>query len=722
MRPARWAFLAALGVLLASAGCGGPPAPAWIDLARAEVTGAPPVGELGAGVRVEQEGADLWVVGALERAAWRAEAQAGRFSAPLPVFAVGAPAGGGAPYRLRAGQRDFPYEGEPERFGREPGSFTSELTRAVLALAPGEEPPKHCELWAVLAFEERDASGRRVGGRRLSGAGLWVPSGHPRSIALSIPPESRLRFGTAVEPIVAERGARTAPHTFRVRLDGATVFERVLAVGELGEAIEWHAIDLPRGGVKKARLDFEVEGPPALSSFLAPRLGPREFGTYAARPPALGERRRDLIVFLADTFRADNLAAYGNTLGLTPEIDRFASESRTFTRAWSTSTHTLPAHSSMFSGVYPQQNGQVDYYNRLPGAVETLAERLAAHGYRCGLVSDGVIVSKSHGLEQGFESFDERKELDTLARVRTFLDGDDGRPLFLFVQSYHVHAPYDVQPATRTRWQDVLQLGHGFADLLAAPLVRAVEDHGPAHEAPPEDPAARATVRGLFDLYRAKVFELDGMFAAFRAELEARALFTRATLLFTSDHGEAFFEHGRPFHAGRVYEEELRVPLILHGPGIAAGRESRPVSLIDFAPTLADLAGLARPAHWRGRSLLAPEEGRVVYAFQSREKEQPTLAVIDGPRKVIGYEDLAAVRAGRLHAAFDLDADPAEQHSLLQREDWPAELLRAHLQALEEMLTPLVTSELLDSGADKRMEMQQLGYTGSTDDAEREGE
>lgn len=720
MRHARRARGAALGLWLVLAGCGGGAAPEWIDLARSEAVGARPVGTVGPDVRVEREGSDLWLVGALERAAWRAEAQPGRFSAPLPVFAVGAPKAGGAPYRLRAGERDLAYEGDPEAFGREPGRFTSELTRAVLQLAPGEEPPARAELWSVLDFEESGAAGRRVGGRRMSGAGLWVPSGLPCSIALTIPPNARLRFATAVEPLLAERGARTAPHTFRVRLDGATVFEHVLAVGELGEALEWHALDLPRGGVQKARLDFEVEGPLALTSFLAPRIGPREFGTYAARPPELGAPRRDMVVFLADTFRADGLAAYGSELGLTPEIDRFASESRTFTHAWSTSTHTLPSHSSMFSGVYPQQNGQVDYYSRLPGAVETLAERLSAHGYRCGLVSDGVIVSRSHGLDQGFESFDERKELDTLARVRTFLAADDGRPIFLFVQSYHVHAPYDVEPATRARWQDVLRLERGFEELLATPLIRAIATHGPEREGPPVDPAGRETVRELFDLYRAKVTELDGLFGAFRAELEARGLFGRATLLFTSDHGEAFFEHGRPFHAGRVYEEELRVPLILHAPGLAPGREDRPVSLIDFAPTLADQAGLARPAHWRGLSLLTPEEGRVIYAFQSREKEQPTLAVIEGTRKLIGYEDLAAVRAGRLHAAFDLGADPAEQANLLQHEAWPAELLRRHKEALVEMLTPRVTSERLDPNADKRIEMQHLGYGGASGDEDEE--
>ncbi len=715
----RLAVLAAVGLLFVLASCGSD-GPVWVDLARVPVTGSAAVGSPGPGLRLEREGEgaleDLWLVGEIPRGAWRAGAEPGRFTAPLPVYHVGAPRAGGAVYRLRADGRDFPYEGDPQRFGQEPGRFTTVLTKAQLALAPGEEPPEVCELWAIVAFESTDAGVRRVGGRRLSGRGLWVPAGHPRSLALTIPPGSRLRFGTAVEPLLGTPAERGAAHTFRVRLDGALLFEHSVAVDPvLGEALVWHALDLPRGGVQKARLELEVEGPLALTSFLAPNLGPNAFGSYGARPFEQ-EGKRDLVVFLADTFRADNLAAYGSTLGLTPEIDRFAAEARTFARAWSVSTHTLPTHSSMFSGVFPHQNGQVDYYNPLPGAVVTLAELLSAHGYRCGLISDGVMVSRSHGLDQGFESFDERKELDTLARVQSFLAADDGRPIFLFVQSYHVHAPYAVGAATRARLQDRLRLDVGFDELVAAPAIRAVEERGVEREALPEDEPTREAVARLFDLYRAKVSELDGLFARFRAELEARGLFAHAALVFTSDHGEAFFEHGRPFHAGRVYEEELRVPLLLHGPGIAPGREQSPVSLIDFAPTLAELAGLARPAHWRGRSWLAPAPERVVYAFQARRQEGPTLAVIDGARKVIGYELREAVQSGQLHAAYDLEADPREQDSLHARATWPAELLRAHRAALEEMLTPLVEPELLNLTPDKLREMGAMGYTGAEDE------
>jgi len=705
---------------LALTGCSAQVGPEWIDLARSEVSAVPPAGQVDGGARVVAEGDERWLVVAVERAAWKSEAEAGRFAAELPVLAVGRPRAGGAPYRLRAGERAFVYEPDGELLGRERGRFAITATRGLkllLALEPGEDPPERAEFAAVLDFQRRDDGALRVGGRRLSGEGLWVTSGGTRALSVRIPPDARLSFATAVEPLFGAKELRTAAHTFRVWLDGALLFEHRASPDLVGEAIQWHAVDLPRGGVQRARLEFGVEGPLALTSILAPRVGPRDFGSYAARPFEATRERPDLLVFLADTFRADNLAAYGGPSALTPEIDRLANESRLFAHAWSTGTHTLAAHSSMFSGCYPRQNGQVDFYNPLPSQVETLAERLAAHGYRCAAVTDGVMVSQSHGLAQGFESFDERRESGTLERVRSVLDADDGRPLFLFVQTYAAHTPYAMSAATRARWEGELALDKSYEELMASEVMRSYEALPLGGEMPRDDPAVSALASRLRDLYRAGAAEVDALFGRFRAELEARALFGTGVLLFASDHGEAFFEHGRAFHANRVFEEELRIPLILHGPGIAPGREERFVSLIDFAPTLASLAGAAVPAHWRGHSLLAPPAERPLYAFQShRVQDKSTLAVIDGARKLIGYETLEAVRAGKLHAAFDLGVDPLERESLAERERWPAELLRAHQRELEELLTPLVTQEVLELGGEELEELRKFGYGGAERD------
>jgi len=698
--------------------CGGPPAPRWLDLAAVEAPGRLPLGALGPGLRLVEEEGTAWLVATLGEDAWRADGP-GRFSAEMPVLAVGHPPGDAQPYRLLADGTELVFEPDAERLGREPGRFASSAPRALrlaLALAEGAAAPRAAELWACVVFERREGGLTRLRGRRLSGSGFFVPSGAPRTLALELPPDARLTFATALEPLLGRREERTAPRTFRLRLDGAPVFEQRVEPGPLGESLLWHTLELPRGGVKRARLELEVEGPLALSSFLAPVIGPRVTGQPGARPQAT---RPDLVVFLADTFRADNLAAYGSTLELTPEIDAFARTARVYAHAWSVSTHTLPAHSSIFSGVYPHQNGQIDYHNPLPEAVETLAERLGASGYRCGLLSDGVMVSATHGLDQGFALFDERKEAGTAERVRAFLAADDGRPVFLFVQSYAAHTPYHHGPETRARLGGRLQLDRSWDDLQREPLL----DQGLladtsrllplGHEGPPTDPATLELAQRLHDLYRAGAADLDAIFGRVRAELEAAGLLGSGYLLFTSDHGESFFEHGRLFHTNWVYETELAVPLILAGPGVEPGREARRVSLIDVAPTLAGLAGLAPRPHWRGSSLLDPPAERALYAFQSRRTVPgSTLAVIDGTRKIIGYEDLEAVRAGKLHAAFDLEADPGERQSVHGEADWARELARAHAAELEELLTPLVERVHARRTPEQIQALRDLGYSG----------
>ena len=118
-----------------------------------------------------------------------------------------------------------------------------------------------------------------------------------------------------------------------------------------------------RAGVERARMSFEVEGNLAYSSFLCPQVGPAQTGDRGARPWATG--RPDIVIFLADTFRADNMETYGGKLDLTPNLDRFAKSSRRFLRAWSPSTNTLPAHASLFTGLYPLQTGVVGHATRL---------------------------------------------------------------------------------------------------------------------------------------------------------------------------------------------------------------------------------------------------------------------------------------------------------------------------------------------------------------------
>jgi arylsulfatase A-like enzyme len=463
-----------------------------------------------------------------------------------------------------------------------------------------------------------------------------------------------------------------------------------------------------------------VRGTPAVTACLAPTIAPAEIGAPGERP--WDPSPPDVIVFLADTFRADNLGFHGGTLDLTPNLDRFARASLACRKASSVGTFTLSAHATMFTGVYPHQAGVFGEENAVSEELETLAEFLAAAGYRTGAITDGGIVSQAFALDQGFATFDEgRRPLEeSVAAAQRFLAADDGRPVFLFLHTYRVHRAYRVSAETRAEHGARLGIEGEFealeAELVALARGRGYASVARAQDFPPELvelSEAQALLARLRAHYQGCVIDLDREFERFRGFLEARGFFAHGNLVFTSDHGEAFGEHRQLYHKDDVYEEQTEIPFLLAGQGVRPGVLEAPVSLLDLAPTVADLAGLERPPAWLGRSLRDPPEERVLYSFEcSRRAATSTFALRSGTRKLIGFEDRELLRAGRLLGAFDLHADPAERRDLAATEPWPQAELTRHRATIERYLQPLIDTRRADLEPEKRSELDDLGYGG----------
>jgi len=672
---ARWMALA--GLLLGACGSG-EPAP-WKALEGGQRSSG---GDLPPMLRREPGGGAVWVDYAVPAELWRPHPESGVWRTPRPDGLSFLKAG--EELALATPTRAFTLDPQVhEATGLQvlaPGTFAAVGSRLHLGLAPGEPVPEG------LRFSVRKQRGRQDGRPVLgafTGEGFALWPGERMRFRTEVARGRALRFHWSAEGLL---GAREAAARLRVRQDGRLVAELELAAGVQGSG-RW--CTLPLAAARASELEFELAGEPALALVLAPRLGPAE-------PAPRGERAPNLILFLADTLRADALGALGGPPDATPALDALARASLCFTAARAPATWTLPSQASMLCGLWPEQHGATGNDLGLADELETLPERLRAHGWRTGAVTDSAFVSRQFGFDQGFEFFQEFRRWSlsaTLAAARAFLEADDGRPTFLFVQTYRTHMPYRTGPE---------------------------EDRGPLRKMVREFRATCAAYGGdgslsedeasarLFGLYLEGVRALDQAFAAWWPGVQALA---PTYLVFTSDHGEAFFEHGGVGHGGAPMEVKTRVPLLIHGPGIAPREVGESASLVDLPRTLAALARVPPAASFQGEDLLALARARPSYAFV-RNEQSGLVAVVDGTRKIIAPADPERLAAGEIRGGTDLARDPREEVDLAASEGWGSELARAHAAALAELLRPRVAAQRVELSEEDRTFLNDLGYGG----------
>jgi arylsulfatase A-like enzyme len=555
----------------------------------------------------------------------------------------------------------------------------------------------------TLMYDAWFERGPRVTLPGVTSNGFALLSGEAVTFEVPAVAGGRLVFGTALHG--SGRGA--AEGRFRILADGLQVFEES-RLCEVFSSLVGHQLDLPPG---THELSFEVTGGAGVALFAAPALVP-------AAPSE--DPRPDLVVFLADTFRADNLAIFGGAPNWTPNMNAFVEAGLAFTDVHSAAPWTLPSQSSLLTSLYPLQHGAVRSDLRLPATLGTLPGLLADAGYRTVAVTDGGFVGARFGMDHGFEIFVEASlerdfEANTLSHVRDVLAMDDGRPLFLYVQSYRAHAPYFASDAARASHPEL------FAEELAGEtwehaaltkrigvgIGRAIAGDSAAEE------EMRRDVAHLERLYRGGVVDLDAGFGELLAELGG-TLEDNVVIALVSDHGESFLEHRSLAHGTSVYEQETHVPLVFRGPGIEPGRSALGVSLVDLAPTFAQLADVAPPSSWEGRSVFDDAAtSRIVFSFQSEtsaSKDGALFALFDGQEKVVGR-----VHGGHVddavETAFALDVDPAESKDLAA-ESWPRELLERYGERLEEVTTPAAAPEELLLTEAEKANLRAMGYLG----------
>ncbi|MEE8311414.1 MAG: sulfatase [Candidatus Binatia bacterium] len=282
----------------------------------------------------------------------------------------------------------------------------------------------------------------------------------------------------------------------------------------------------------------------------------------------------NVLLISIDTLRADHLGVYGHDRPTSPAIDALASRSVVFEDAIGQSAWTRPAHASMLTALYPSEHGIVgmDGHRGLAAELLTLPAVLAARGYATAAFTGGANMSAHFGFDNGFETYRSpgRRIEDAIAGVDTFLAGRR-EPFFLFVHGFDAHKPYRATPVDREAL--------GLRGERARGLARACrEGQGP------DDLAA------FMADYDAAIHRADRGVAKLLELLERHGVADRTVIVLTADHGEEFLEHGRCSHIRALYREVVRVPLIVHVPGVAAGRVAGVVpASVAIAPTVLEI-------------------------------------------------------------------------------------------------------------------------------------
>jgi arylsulfatase A-like enzyme len=455
--------------------------------------------------------------------------------------------------------------------------------------------------------------------------------------------------------------------------------------------------------------------------------------------------------------RADRLGCYGYVARPTsPVIDALAEESVLFENAITAAPWTTPAHLSLLTSLYPSSHGVttsfedlwhglhfgVGSYYRLPDSRVTLAEALAERGFTTAAFTGGGTVDPAIGFDQGFGLYRTSmfKVSDaSFGEMLAWIDANDGRQFFLFWHTFEVHTPYlqpdfvhEVVPgdrgqaiATRTRAIANVSTDSPWPDKNNELLEQQEQILREQH----------AFNRDVCEaLYTGGVRSADRWLGRLIDTLRRLHLYDRTILVVTSDHGEEFADHRRDRwygqHGHSMYEELIRVPLLIKLPGGYAGgtRVRTVVEAVDVMPTVLDLLRIVpKKNEMQGRSLVPlwapgarPDQGRTAFVESSKGRGEKK-CVRTGQYKYIVKIDAATVDArgrqslptGPLSAnLYDLRSDPHELRDLLASNPTPAarsiaaeleQRLRRHLaerrgEAEPTQLSPAVLDRLRSLG------------------------
>ena len=477
------------------------------------------------------------------------------------------------------------------------------------------------------------------------------PAGPPGRLVfdLDIPESARLTFVCAIDPRFHDRPA--VEFFVRVR-EGSredVVWSQLLDPISRPEHRRFVpvSVDLSEHAGRNRQLVLETRGYEE-----AGESGRAWWGAPAVTVP--GSEAPLVVVYLVDTLRADHTGIYGYERPTTPALDAFAEDAVVFEQAIAHSSWTKPSVASILTSRLPGQHRAVQLRDALDESNVTLAQRLDEHGWATGAaIANSVIYGAESAFDRGFDSFvglhtddDRRSKLvDADVVVDAALAWErsrQGLPTFLYVHTMDPHVPYTPPP----------------------PFDRMFEPH-PTDGHPARDPRTDFLEpldrERMVAQYDGEIAYGDREFGRFVEALKDAGVYEDALILFVADHGEEFLDHGRWLHGRSVFDELVRVPLVLKLPGNRHGgrRIARQVQGVDIVPTVLEAMVMPLPPDLVGQPLQRAIEDEAPGRTALSEISHRGFVAFGVRTEKDKFVRRFSPEADELY--FDLVQDPAEQ-------------------------------------------------------------
>jgi len=436
------------------------------------------------------------------------------------------------------------------------------------------------------------------------------------------------------------------------------------------------------------------------------------------------DERKYVFVIALDNLRYDRIGRVVNGVDLTPNLNGLKKDSVNFINGYSQSSWTLPAFTSLFTGLYEFNHG-ITRESTLAGDIPLLTENLSSKYVTISL-NGGAWLGPGITEHRGFDLFklgSRAKDVDAAKKffknsIR-FLEENEIPNLFMFMHTFSIHAPYF--PPEKFLFEIENKPKYKFLKALT-------------HNKQFKSDVPEEKKLGMELLYDADVRAFDFYFGKFVEYLKRKNIYKRSTIVFLSDHGEEFFEHGGWFHGHSHYDEMIRIPIIIKFPDNQyQGSEIKDLAgVIDILPTLGEFLGVDTKADTDGISLMplikgGNLSGRVLISSTTKcqigKRSPEIVAILKGKYKYL-YNIDNVNRKGKKkvwetilnrgkYELYDLMADPGELHNLWTKKP---DLVGMFMKKLREIMKKVknnynsgITKKTVFTETDKE-KLKTLGY------------